>query len=129
HGAHTHHVAPPPTTPRNNGQGDRPFDNLVVCSMVFELLLGFIACHSVPHWARCVASRAMTHTGAWLSTLSQYVAPLESSPGRVGMIHVCASARNPGVHHVSLPLVMVMMTFIDVWPLLCNRHTHTHYLE
>src|SRR5690606_29128060 len=66
----------PPTTPRNNGQGDRPFDNLVVCSMVFELLLGFIACHSVPHQARCVASRAMTHAGAWLSTLSQYVAPL-----------------------------------------------------
>src|SRR5690606_23595524 len=108
----------------------RPFDNLVVCSTGIELLLGFIACHSVPHWARCVASRAMTHTGAWLSTLSQYVAPLQSSPGWVGMIHGCASARNPRrppcettiSHGNDVP-------FIDVWPLLCNTHTHTHYLE
>src|SRR5690606_40233730 len=95
HGAHTHHVAPPPTTPRNNGQGDRPFDNLVVCSTGIELLLGFIACRSVPHWARCVGSRAMTHTGAAVSTLSRYVAPLECWPVGGGVVRGWSCAAKP----------------------------------
>src|SRR5690606_1181055 len=41
------------------------------------------------------------------------------------MIHGCASARNPGVHHVRLPLVMVMMCHSLMCGRYCVIHIHT----